>query len=500
MTMKMKVGAIILASTLALTGCASGAEGGSEAKEQSLIVAPLMFPAALDFTKYAAEDGVLQASEQVFDTLVTTVDGGYEPRLAESWENPDPLTWVINLREGVTFSDGTEFTSADVAATIQRHLDVQSLLAPLLSSVTNSDTTDPNTLVLTTDVPLGNLLGTFSMMYIAQGSALNDDAYWQKPVGTGAFKIDEFVPDNFIKMSRNDSYWGTPAVLDTIEYRDIPEASARITALETGEIDVTTAVAPDQVDLVAGADGVTLDSVESLTYWLGWFNNERAPFTDVRVRQALWHAMNLEETVPALYGDTASIGRAPVAASAFGASEFEPYEYDVDLAKSLLADAGFPNGFETTISYPIDAGPNVRQLAQAIISDLAAVGVKVTAVESERANWLPDLMALNWDMQIFTNTTATGDADYTLGRLYKSSAKRLGFANAEVDQWLAEAVASVDQEERAELYRKVSEHLWDNAVGFYPAQMKINIAYRDDVIGVELPATGRVSFAEVSRG
>lgn len=500
MTIRIKAGAVLLASVLALTGCTAASDGGGEPQAQNLVVAPLMFPASMDFTRFAAEDGVLQFSEQVFDTLVTAVDGGYEPRLAESWENPDEFTWIINLREGVTFSDGTPLTSADVAATIQRHIEVESVLAALLTPIVETDTSDPNRLVLTTDPALGNLLGTFSMMYIAKGESINDDAYWLQPVGTGAFQIDEYIPDDVVKLSRNESYWGTPAILDTLEYRDIPEASSRITALETGEIDVTTGVAPDQVDIVQSSDGITLDSVESLTYWLGWFNNEREPFTDVRVRQALWHAMNLEETIPALYGDTATLGRAPVAASAFGASEFEPYAYDPELSKSLLADAGYADGFETTISYPIDAGPNVRQLVQAIISDLAAVGVTVTPVEAERANWLPDLLALNWDMQIFTNTTATGDADYTLGRLYKSTAGRLGFANEQVDEWLIRAASSVDQEERAMLYEQVSEYLWENAVGFWPAQMKINIAYRDDVQGIELPATGRVSFATVSRG
>lgn len=508
------VGALLAASLVALAGCSSGGNTddtptGGEATDsqappadvpQELVVAPLVFPASLDQTQYPAEDGVRLVVSQVLDTLVLPADGQFEPGLAESWENPDPNTWVFHLREGVLFSDGTPFTASDVKATIERHVANQSVLAPLLAAVTEVDDSDPTTLTVTTDPPLGNLLGTLSLLFVGKGSEVNSDAYWLKPVGTGPFKVDSYTPDDSVVLSRNDSYWGEPAALESLTFRDVPEASARITALETGEIDVTIDIAPDQLDSVSGIEGVTLETVESYAYWMNWFNNSREPFTDVRVRQALWHALDYETIVPALYGDSATVGRAPVAASAFGAPSLEPYTYDPELAKSLLADAGYPDGFSTTINYPNDGGPLVDQLAQAMVSGWAAIGVTVTPIEQERAAWVEQLNALDWNIQIFTNVTATGDADYTLGRLYKSTAKRLGFASAEVDGWLDVAASSVDQDERAEMFENVSTYLWDNAVGTWPAQMKTNAAYKDDVRGLVLSPAYRIVFANVSRG
>ena len=502
------VGALLAVSFLTLAGCSSGGSddpGGSGGPQggdasQELVVAPLYFPASLDQTMYPAEPGVQLAVEQVLDTLVTAVDGAYEPRLAETWENPEANTWVFHLREDVVFSDGTPFTSSDVKATIERHIDNESVLAPLLSAITEIDDSDPVTLTLTTDPPLGNLLGTLSLLYVGKGSEINDDAYWLKPIGTGPFKIDSYTPDDSVVYSRNDSYWGEAPALDTLTFRDIPEASARITALETGEIDVTIDVAPDQLEIVSSIDGVTVDTAESYQYWMNWFNNSREPFTDVRVRQALWHALDYETIIPALYGDSADVGRAPAAASAFGVPELEPYTYDPELSKQLLAEAGFPDGFSTTLIYPTDGGPLVDQLAQSMISGWAEIGVTVEPIEQERAAWVEQLNALDWDIQLFTNATSTGDADYTLGRLYRSSAGRLGFASPEVDAWLDQAASSVDQDERAELFGMVSEYLWDNAVGTWPAQLKTNVAYRDDVGGLELPASQRIVFANVSRG
>jgi len=502
--------ATLVVSALVLTGCSGGEPNGdtngssgepdSSAVAQSLTVAPINFPASLDIVLYPAEEGVLLFSEQVLDTLVRATDGAFEPRLADDWENPDPNTWVFNLREGVTFSDGTPFTSSDVKATMERHVAIESVLAPLLAAVVDIDDSDPAQVVITTETPLGNLLGTLSLMYVGVGESVNDEAYWLAPIGTGPFKVDSYTPDDSVKMSRNDSYWGTPAILDTLEFVQIPEASSRLTGLETGEVDVTTGVAADQLEGVRSIDGVTVDSVDSLTYWLGWFNHEDERVTsDVRVRQALWHAVDFETIIPALYGDTASIGRAPVAAAAFGAPVLEPYAYDPELAKQLLADAGYPNGLETTLSWPIDGGPNIKELAQVMISAWAEIGVTVTPVESQRANWVDDLLAHNWDIQIFTNTTQTGDADFTIGRLYTSAADRLGFASDEVDAWLAEAASSVDQDRRKELFGLVSEYLWDNAVGYWPAQIKINVAYQDDITGLELPANGRIQFAVVER-
>jgi peptide/nickel transport system substrate-binding protein len=297
---------------------------------------------------------------------------------------------------------------------------------------------------------------------------------------------------------RSESYWGEPAKLDSVTIRSIPEASARIAALETGEVDMIGNVEPDLMSSVTSIDGIETQVTSSTFYYLTWFNFDREPFADARVRQALWHAVDLETIIPSLFGDSASVATAPISSVVFGAPELEPYTYDPDLSKKLLAEAGYPDGFSTTMIWPNDAGPNADELAQTLISAWAEIGVKIEPKSMERAQWTADFNAHEFDMNLFANSTATGDAHYTLGRLYTCAADRFGFCDPKVDELLAQAKASVDQDERADLYAQVSKILWDEAIGMFISELTLNLAYDDSVKDVELPSTGRVPFSKIS--
>ena len=135
-----------------------------------------------------------------------------------------------------------------------------------------------------------------------------------------------------------------------------------------------------------------------------------------------------------------------------------------------------------------------------MVSDWAEIGVEVEPLEKERAQWLEDFGNLNWDMNLQTNTTGTGDADFTLNRLYICSADRLGYCNKKLDATLQQARSTLDQEERTQLYAEASQILWDDAVGIFPADLKNNAAVRTEVQGFELPANNRPDFAKVSIG
>jgi peptide/nickel transport system substrate-binding protein len=208
--------------------------------------------------------------------------------------------------------------------------------------------------------------------------------------------------------------------------------------------------------------------------------------------------VNLEGIVRDLYGDGAAVARAPITQAVFGAPQLEPYTYDPELAKRLLAKAGLEDGFKTSIHWPREGGPNIRALAQAMISDWAKVGVDVEPLEKERAQWLADFGAFKWDMNLQTNTTGTGDADFTLNRLYTCAADRMGYCNPKLDRLLAKARASLDEQERTDLYAQASQIIWRDAVGMFPADLKNNAAVRREVQGFELPVNNRPTFATVS--
>lgn len=489
--------AALAVAALVLSACTTTSGGGGT--EQVLRYAPGLFPVSLDIQQFPAEEPVQTVAQQVMETLVVMQDGKPAPLLAESWSNPDPRTWVFKLRPGVSFSDGAPLAARDVKASVERLISLEGPLKPLFAGVTIA-ATDDATVTFTSAQPLGTLASSLSLAFIGQADKVADEAYWQKPIGTGPFAVESFTPDDKVVLVRNDEYWGEKAKLDRLEVVNLPEVSARITALQTGEVHVLTTIPPDQVSGVSGSEGITYTNGDGFTYYFNWFNEKRKPFDRPEVRQALWHAVNVEGIVRDLYADGATVARAPVTQSVFGAPQLQPYAYDPARAKQLLAKAGLPNGFATTIHWPREGGPNIRALAQAMISDWAKVGVKVRPLEKERAQWLEDFGAYRWDMNLQTNTTGTGDADFTLSRLYTCAADRMGYCNRRLDAILAQARASLDDEERKRLYAQAGQIIWDDAVGMFPADLKNNAAVRAEVQGFELPVNNRPSFAGVSLG
>nr|WP_281352520.1 ABC transporter substrate-binding protein [Phytoactinopolyspora alkaliphila] len=484
---------------LSVAAC-GGNSGSGDDTEQVFRYSPGLFPVSLDTHQYPAEEAVQTAIQQVLEPLVALEDGEPVPVLAESWENPDETTWVFTLRDGVEFSDGTPLTADDVKASAERLIEMEGPLAPLWAPVESVEASDESTVTFTTSQPLGTLPSTLSLLFIGSAEQMDDDAYWQQPIGTGPFVVERFVPDERVVLTRNEDYWGDPATPDRVEIVSIPEESSRITALHNGEIDAMSTIPPDQVGEVDSADGIVYETGPSFTYYFIWFNQYQEPFDDVRVRQAMWHAVNVEGIVNDLFGDMASLAGAPIAQAVFGAPALEHYPYDPDRARQLLTEAGYPDGFETEIHWPLEGGPNIRGLAQAFVSDWADVGVTVEPLEKERAQWLEDFGNMNWHMNLQTNATGTGDADFTLGRLYVCSADRMGYCSEKLDDLLTQARASLDPDEREALYAQASQVIWDDAVGIFPADLANNTAYRDNVEGYVFPPNGRPYFAPVSIG
>lgn len=495
---RMAISAALLALAFVASACST--TSGSDDAAQELRYVTGLFPVSLDVQNFPAEEGTQIAAAQVLETLVTVADGEPEPLLAESWDNPDPLTWTFNLRDDVEFSDGTPFTAEDVKASLDRLIGLEGALTPLFTAVTETRADDDTTFTVITDQPLGTLLSSLSLVFIGQADGVESDEYWMSPIGTGPFVVEEYVADDRIDMVRNESYWGEQALLDKLTFVNLPEVSARITALQTGEIDVLQTIPPDQVTSVEGQDGIEYVAEDSYQYYFMWFNQARGPYADVRVRQAMWHALDLDSLVTDLYGDGATVASAPLTQSVFGAPALDHYSYDPDLARQLLAEAGLPDGFSTSMQWPREGGPNIRTLAQAMISAWAEIGITVDPLEKERALWLQDFGAGNWDLNLQTNTTGTGDADFTLNRLYTCAADRMGYCNPELDSIMAEARASLDPEERISLYERASTIIWEEAVGIFPTDLKNTAAYRSNVQGFDVPTNGRPNFATVSIG
>lgn len=449
---------------------------------------------------HSVEEATAVVLSMVLDTLVKRdpESGDLVPGLATSWEPTSETSWQFTLREGVTFHDGSEFTSEDVKASLERVLELEGPLAPLWGTVDTVEAPDPLTVIINTTEPTGTVPVNATLLFIGPAAGIAESGFWNEPVGMGPFQFVSWVPDSELVVEASDGYWGGSPALQRVIIRDVPETAARITALETGEIQFTYGVSADQLPALQENDDLTIDSTPSYAYYFNWFNGQREPFTDVRVRQAMWHALDIETMAGELLAGVGQPAQAPIPSTVFGFAAQAPYEYDPERAMALLEEAGFPDGFETTLQWNPDSGPQDRELVQAMISYWDAIGVTVENLEKERGLWLEDLVALNWDMNFQTNTVRTGDADFTLRRLYVSEANRNGYGNEELDDILISSAATGDQEERERLLAEACRIIWEEAVGIFPFELVENYVYRAGIEGF-IPAPSAIpEFTTVS--
>lgn len=500
--LSMAAAAVAVAS-MALAGCAGGSTSTDPSAaalpddQQVLTFVPNYGIQGLDISKTPLEIGVNQVLSNVMQPLVRFDGETINPVLATEWEWTTPTSLEFTLREGVTFSDGTPFTAADVVGTLDRYIALQGPLKAALAVIKDYEAVDDQTVVINTNAPTGTLVGILSMVYIGQGAHSTDDAWWTKPLGTGAFVIDDYVADDHVTLVRNDDYWGEKAMLNTLTFKIIPDINAKITALSNDEVQVVNGVPYDQIATVEGMPDLTFTQIDSLNYWFLWFENEHAPLDDVRVRTAMWEAIDLPTIIESLYGDTVAPMDSFCPSAAFGCLPAEGMPtYDPEHAKQLLAEAGYPDGFETDIIFNT-AVAGTTNLVQAMISAWNEIGVTVEPRGLDAATWLAEFQALNWDMDVQPNQTITGDADYTLNRLYSCAAKRLGYCNPELDALMTQAQQSTDQDERLELYQQVVNIMAEDRPAIPLFELKANVAARSNVQGLTIPPTEFIDFSTV---
>lgn len=484
----------------ASTGSAAAGSSTAKAISGGTVTEAVPGLASLDPQGVDAQDpGTGTVAKAVFSRLVTLGDGSnFKPQLATKWStSADGLTWTFNLNPAAKFSDGTPVTANDVKASIQRVIDLKGVNASLFKPISSVTATDDHTVTMTTKTPLATMLEDLTLLYIGPADRINQAGFWNKPIGSGPFTVSSFAPRNKAVLTRNPNYWGSPAHLDKVVLTVVPEVAGEVTALQTGAIDIVSELPEDQANTVNAMDNATVVSSKPGAILSLWFNNKKAPFTDERVRQAMWYAVDWETLRKSLYGPTAAQALAPIASAVFGYAAQKPYTYDPDKAKQLLTQAGMANGFSTSIKYVPANVPQLQSLLQGAATDWAKVGIKVTLVPQQSAVWSKDLKALNWDMTALENTSRTGDADQILGRLYTTSANRLGFGDAQYDQLVKDAASTIDQSKRQADYAQADQILWSKAVGIWPLEIAATYGVNKRVTGFVPDPSSVVDFSSV---
>ena len=467
---------------LTLAAALSLAAFGAFAKDD-ITVAMQLEPPHLDPTSAAAGaiDSVLYSN--VFEGLTRFMeDGSVVPGLAESWEvSEDGTVYTFTLRSGVTFHDGTTMDANDVKFSLDRARAEDSTNAQkaLFAGITSIDVIDAGHVKITLNQANGNFpfnLAWGDAVIVAPESI---EAIKQKPIGTGAFKFASWTQGDKIELTKNADYWGTPAQLEKVTFRFISDPTAAFAAVMADDLDAFTGFpAPENLPqfdadprfklLIGSTEGETILST----------NNKQPPFDNVKVRQALSHAIDRQAIIDgAMFGYGTPIG-----------SHFAPHNpayvdltaqsaFDPEKAKALLAEAGFADGFETTLHLPPPS--YARRGGEIIAAQLAQVGIKAEIINVEWAQWLETVFrGKNFGLSIVSHTEPMDIGIYARPEYY------FQYDNPDFQTLMETLNGTSDPAKRNELLAQAQKTIADDAVNGYLFQLAATGVAKTDVMGM----------------
>ncbi|WID99401.1 ABC transporter substrate-binding protein [Bosea vestrisii] len=436
-------------------------------------------PPTLDPTSGAAQAIREVVLQNIFEGLVAMDrTGKLVPALAESWTlAADNLTYTFKLRPNARFHDGTPFSSRDVKFSFERAVGPDSTNAQrwIFTPIESIEAPDPVRLIIKLKQPTANFVYGLSWgdaIVVSSATAANNKT---NPIGTGPFKFARWNRGDRLELARNDEYWGAKPALAKAVFRFISDPQAQVAALRAGDIDVFTNLSAPEAIPQLKADPklkVTLGKTEGETILA--INNAKAPFSDVRVRQAISHVLDRKTIALGIYGfDLDYIG-----------SHFSPLHpayvdltgtYPVDLAKakSLLAAAGFPKGFECTLRLPPPA--YARRGGEIVAALLAQIGITAKIEPLEFPQWLERVFkARDFDLTIISHTEPLDIANYARDDYY------FQYRNPEFKALIEKIDRTVDEAERNKLYGDAQRMLARDAVnGFLFILPKITVTKAD---------------------
>ena len=456
---KIKVVVLLLMLGLVLVGCETQE---TETGSQTLTVGFEGDVVSMD--PHASNVGSsIQVLVQVYEPLVRLdLDGNIVGILAESWERYDDYSYVFYLREGVRFHNGEEMTAEDVAFSISRGAN-----SPLVSAFMgvfdpdNIEVIDTYTVRIGTREPFAPLLNNLTH---PGGSILSLAAYEagvdfdETPIGTGPFVVTNRIHGEQIEFEAFEDFHGDGPQVDYLVIRFIVDLSARLIELESGAIDLAN-ISRSDVARVENNPDLTLHQRENQQMFYIGINTERIP--DLRVRQAIQYAINVDEIHETLFYGLGTPITTPLSTIIPGArTDLEGFSFNPERARELLAEAGYSDGLE--LSLIVNEFPDRQEWALAAQSYLAEVGITMHITQVETPIFLEETEAGNYDLFVLAWTAGTGDADYGLYPLFHSSnhgapGNRTFFFHPEVDELLDLGRTSFDSNLRLEVYHEVQE-------------------------------------------
>jgi len=446
--------------------------------------------------------------DNVFDRLVRLDPASSEPvpSLAESFEvSPDGLAYTFTLRQGVTFHNGRELTSADVKYSFERIInpDVPAVAKGYFANLTAIETPDPYTVKLIYGAVFAPLLTALTRLEtsIVPQEEVESEQWETHPVGTGPFRFESYVPDQAAILVRNESYWeeGLP-LLDRVEQRVIPENETAVVNIQTGDIHVTEVDAKD-VEALSAASGMGVTMVPATLWPHLSLNTQRAPFDNLAVRQAIRLGINRDDIQQLVFFGTGSVSNTLLPTSNPFRSEVDGWTYDPDAARALLAEAGYADGFSSVLRIITNTAWQLgaAQIIQAYLQELQ-IQIEIEQIESTA--WFSEVFANSEFEMSMTAHSSKVDPDLSMFDILHSG--ELGtknytqFSDPEMDQLLDQGRATIDPEERQRIYAD-AQRIFVERSGYIVLNLQdMAWAIRDEVQNFTLLPTVELRWKETS--
>ena len=498
--MKKRVFALFTAMFLLcgmLAGCgptgssSTTTDGSDDGAKDTLIVAIPESPTYMD-PMVQASIGTYRVTTQMFDRLVMMDnDMNLVPGLAESWEVIDDTTTVFHLRQGVKFHNGEEMTSEDVKYSLERCIANPGVNYNYL--IIESITCDDDyTVTIKTSAPFNALLYRLSLdaaSIICKSADTSAEEFNKNPVGTGPFKFVSWELGGDVVLEAFEDYWGGAPAVKRVIFRMIPEALNRTIGLETGEVDLAYDLGITDLESLADNASVTTLTSPSTTVWYVGMNVQKAPFDNEKVRQAVAYALDPQGYIDLVFsGEATPANYTMLPPSVDGyVSDCSDYSCNVEKAKELLAEAGYPDGFSTTL-WCSDTQV-MRDSAVVIQEQLRQVGINAEVKTLESGQFQSETGNGAHDMFIMSKTSI--DPDSMLRSMYHTEAlgpsgNRCFWTTPEVDALIDEASTTTDTEHAMELYAEIQSKVAEAAPLVPMAVEHLNAGMQSNVKGFGL--------------
>ncbi len=403
----------------------------------------------------------LNVFKNLFDQLTDIRrDGSVGPQLAESWDSKDGVTWTFRLRQDARFHDGQPVTVDDVLWTYETiRQDTRSPVRAYTAAIDKIEKVDGRTVRFTNKYPYAPFPRQVSLISILPRAAyqqMGAAQFARKPVGSGPYRLVNWVKDDRLELAANRQYFGGAPSVETVVFRPVASEASRVAGLESGDLDIVALLPPPEVPRLRGVEGIRVELVESNRNLFIGMNARSRPLDNLKLRQAIDAAIDREQICKDLLGGLGKPVGQGVAAGVFGYDPSLPAtRHDPDLAKRLLAEAGLTGGVEVDMQYPSNRYAFGNEVAQAVASQLGGVGIRVRLEAMEYAAFFPLWTGKKLKgLYLFAFGPSIMDADLPLGSLYESTSRGY-WESPEIDALIRKQRAEVNEQERLKTIHRI---------------------------------------------